>query len=140
MITTCTLFSSSLYSVVGAVSLSMAVTNLFSKHYLPFQEEAAGVKWEELEGGLQEVIITQLRLIGTGFLISAIQLFSVALMQIVATQNRLNTLIPLYALLFIAALIRFNYKLHKQTGVNTPWKKSIVALLLVIAGMIFSWI
>ena len=41
-------------------SLIMAYTNLVAMKYLPFQEEAAGVQWEEIDNGLQGVIATSL--------------------------------------------------------------------------------
>jgi hypothetical protein len=63
-----------LYAIVGVVSLAMAMKNLFSTKLLPFQEEAANKKWDEIDNTLKLVILTLLRLAGLGFLIIAILL------------------------------------------------------------------
>ncbi len=41
-------------------SLIMAYTNLVAMKYLPFQEAAADLQWEEIDSGLQGVIATSL--------------------------------------------------------------------------------
>ena len=87
-----------LYFIVGVICLSMAYVSMFSKKYLPFHEEGAGMKWEAHGPGLQATILT---------------LFQLS--------------VPLLALVFCAGLAYFNYQLHKKTKADTPWQSSIAA-------------
>ncbi|MGO9482844.1 MAG: hypothetical protein ACLP05_13825 [Candidatus Kryptoniota bacterium] len=63
-----------LYMIVGVVSLTMAYKNLFSNRLIAFQEKAAGKSWNEIEKGLQSVIIALMRVSGLGFLVVALML------------------------------------------------------------------
>ena len=126
------------YSIVGIISLLMAFKNFFSDKFLPFHEKASWKKWNEIEDRVQLVILSLMRVAGLGFLLMAILLIVFPIYNYFAPNKFLQYTIPVIAIIYCAGLAVFNYILHKNTAAETPWKKSIVAILLIIIGIIIS--
>ena len=127
-----------LYGFVGAVSLKMAFKNLFSKKYLSFHEKAAGRSWEEIDKPLQVVILAVMKISGLGFLMIAILLLIFPVVNQFINSEFLRYSIPIIAFLFCTGLFLVNYNLYKQTNTNTPWKRSLLAMIAIVAGIIIS--
>jgi len=127
-----------LYGFVGAVSLKMAFKNLFSKKYLSFHEKAAGRSWEEIDKPLQVVILAVMRISGLGFLMVALLLLIFPVVNQFIHSEFLRYSIPIIAFLFCTGLFLVNYNLYKQTNTNTPWKRSLLAMIAIVAGIIIS--
>lgn len=129
---------SALYVSVGLISLSMAYKNLIARSYLPFHEKAAGWKWDEVDPGLQAVIIALMKLVGAGFLVAGLQLMGIAVLQLLHHDKAWGFFVPVYSLAFIAALAMANLELHRRTKAMTPWKASLWAFVIVALGVVLS--
>ncbi len=127
-----------LYLFVGVISLVMAFKSLFSTKFLPFHEKAAGTLWDEIENPLKLVILSLLRLAGMGFLILSVLLLVCPLVNHFNPNTSYKYLIPVIALIFCMGLFANNYYLHKKTKSDTPWKGSLYAMFVIIAGIIIS--
>jgi len=51
-----------LYTIVGIISMIMAVKNLSSNKFLPFHEKVAKKPWDEIDNPIKLVILTFMRL------------------------------------------------------------------------------
>lgn len=127
-----------LFILVGIICGVMAFKNLSSKQYLPFHEQATKKKWTELDSSLQTLILSLMRLIGFGFLIVALLLIVCPVVNYFIPNLFYKFAVPTFALIFCAGLFLTNYQLYRRTGSKTPWKGSIYAMLILIAGMIVS--
>lgn len=127
-----------LYFIVGIISLVMAVKALFSNKFLPFHEKAAGKQWNEIDNSLKLLILSFLRLIGLGFLIVSILLIVCPIANYFTPNKFYKYSIPVIALIFCIGLFVTNYLLYKNTKANTPWKGSLYAMVIIIAGIIIS--
>ena len=127
-----------LYAIVGIISMVMAVKNLFSNKFLPFHEKAANKRWDEIDNSLKLVILTLLRLIGLGFLIISILLLVFPIVNYYNPNRFYKYLIPGLALIYCTGLFVINYLLYKKTKADTPWQKSLYAMLLIVIGIIIS--
>lgn len=127
-----------LYLLVAIISLLMAYRGIFSKKYLPFHEEAAGKPWESIEKPLQNVILTILRISGLGFLILFLLLSALPVFNFFRQALFVSYLIPAISLIYCFGLFLFNYRLFKQTKANTPWKGSVVAMIVILLALILS--
>jgi hypothetical protein len=123
-----------LYCLVGLVCLFMAYATMRAKKFLPFHEEAAGKKWEELESGMQETILALLQLSGLGFLIIGLLLTVISTVGYFHTNRLVLIVIPILAILYCAWLSMLNYRLYKRTKANTPWQSSLIALAVIIVA------
>lgn len=127
-----------LYLLVGMVSLAMAFKSLFSTKLLSFHEKAAGTLWDEIEYPYKLVILSLLRLAGLGFLIMSILLIVCPLVNYFIPNTFYKYSIPVIALIFCTGLFANNYYLYKKTKADTPWKESLYAMFVIIAGIIIS--
>jgi len=127
-----------LYFLVGIICLSMSVKILFSKKFLPFHEEVAGKKWSEIENRLKLLILSFLKLIGLGFLIVSILLIICPIVNYFSPNIFYKYFIPAIALIWSIGLFVINYSLYKNTKVDTPWKGSLYAIFILIAGLVIS--
>ena len=127
-----------LYLIVGAISLVMAAKNLTAKKILPFQEQAAGESWDDIEIPLQRMILSLLRLSGMGFLVVSLLLIMYPVI-IYLSPNIYHKLVPpILALVYCSGLFIVNYQLYRDTKAATPWKGSLYACLALLAGIIIS--
>ena len=129
-----------LYLFIGAISLLMAVKLLLSKKYLPFHEEASGKPWEEIDGNLRHLILSLMKVSGLGFLIVSILLFIFPVYNYFRPHIFIKYAVPLIALLFCTGLFVTSFILFKQTNAKTPWKKSLIALAVLLLAIILSGI
>ena len=127
-----------LYACVAIISVFMASKALGARKLLPFQQVAAGKPWDEIDAGLQAVVMSLLRLSGLGFLVVGAQLGLVAITGIVHRAPFVTVALPVLSLAFCAGLCLVNLRLHRQTGVKTPWKGSLYAAIAVAAGLVLS--
>jgi uncharacterized membrane protein YqjE len=127
-----------LYMIVGAISMVMAVKNLFSNKFLPFHEKAATKLWDEIDNSLRLVILALLRLVGLGFLIISILLLVFPIINYFIPNKFYQYSIPIIALIYCIGLFVINYSLYKKTKANAPWRGSLYAMVAIIVGIIIS--
>jgi len=131
--------SISLYSIVGVICLNMAYILMFSKKYLPFHEQGAGMKWEELSSGLQATFLTLLQLSGLGFFVVGLMLSILPILNHFERNLILKVSVPSLALVFCIGLSFFNYQLNKKTKADTPWQSTIAAMVLIVIAFVLSF-
>jgi hypothetical protein len=129
-----------LYGLVGVVSLVMAYKNLHSERFLPFVEKAAGKQWVEVEELEKIIILFLMRITGMGFVVVSVLLVVFPTVNYFYPNIFYKYAIPLLALIYCTGLFLFSYRLHKITGTDTPWKKSMFAIGVLLIGMIVSMI
>lgn len=127
-----------LYLMVGAFSLVMAYKCIFSKKFITFHEKAAGKPWEDIDGNLQAVILTLMRVSGFGFLMVALMLLGAPMVNHYRPDVFLRFGIPMMAVVYCSGLFWANYRLHQKTGASTPWKGALLAIVLLVTGMAIS--
>jgi hypothetical protein len=127
-----------LYFLVGLISLVMAFKSVFADKYLPFHEQAAARPWNGIENPLKLVILSLLRLGGLGFLVIAILLLVFPVVTYFFPNRFFQFSIPVIALIYCTGLFINNYLLYKCTKADAPWKSSLYAMVVLVAGIIIS--
>jgi hypothetical protein len=127
-----------LYLIVGLISLVMAWKSLASKEFIPFHEEAAGMPLGKLEQRVQNVIIALMRTTGLGFLAVGLLLVGFPVVIYFKPDSSMMLVIPLIAAIYCIGLFLVNYQLHKKANVETPWIGSLIAAIVIVAGMVIS--
>jgi hypothetical protein len=130
--------SALIYLVIGLVCLIMAYKSIFSKKYLPFHEEAAGKSWDSIDKPLQNVIITILRISGLGFFIIFLIMSIFPVINYFKPNPVIKFSTPIISLIYCFGIFLFNYRLFKQTKAKTPWKGSLIAMIMILSGFIIS--
>ncbi len=127
-----------LYMIVGVISMTMAYKNIFAKRIIPFQEQAAGKSWNDIEKGVQFVIIALMKVSGLGFFVVALLLMIFPVVNYFDNNSFVQYAIPTISILYCFGLFLFNYHLYIRTKVNTPWKRSLYAAIIISVGLILS--
>jgi hypothetical protein len=127
-----------LYCMVGAICLIMAFKNFLADAYLPFHEKVAGTSWKEIGNPLQILILALMRISALGFLIISILLLVYPIVNLFMPGLFYQLSIPVIALIYSSGLLIINFSLYRKTGTDTPWKGSLYAALLILAGIIIS--
>ncbi len=130
--------ASSLFVLVGAVSLTMAVKNLRAKEFLPFHAGISGTQWEELDPGTQAVVTALMRVSGLGFLTVGILLVICPVLLLQFPGSVPVLLIPALGVVYCSGLAWYNYRLFKAAGRATPWKRSLAAAGMLLAGILLA--
>ena len=127
-----------LYFIVGVISLVMAKKCLFSKEFLSFHEKAVGTSLGELDQKVQNVILALMRTTGLGFLIMGLLLVVFPVINYFKSNAIIRFGIPFVCVIYCFGLFLANYQLHKKSGVETPWKGSLIAVVIIAAGITIS--
>jgi hypothetical protein len=127
-----------IYVLIGIICFVMAYKCMFAKEFLPFHQEAAGKSWNEIDKTIQKVIITILRISGLGFLIMFLLLTSLSIVNFFKDDPFIKMMIPIISIVFCTGLFIFNFLLFKDTNAKTPWKGSLIILIVLVICLIFS--
>jgi hypothetical protein len=127
-----------LYVLVGIISLTMAYKNLFSNRFIPFHEKAAGKSWEQVDEGIQKVIIALMRVSGLGFLVVSLLMILFPIANYYLHNTFITYAVPLISLVYCFGLFLINYQLYSRTGAETPWKRSLYAVAVILLGFVIS--
>jgi hypothetical protein len=124
-----------LYMTVGIISLNMAYKNILSNKLIPFQEQAAGKLLNDMEKGIQFVILALMKVSGLGFLVVALLLIIFPIANYFINNSFVKYAIPAISILYCFGLFLINYRLFVQSKVETPWKRSLYAAIIVGVGL-----
>jgi hypothetical protein len=127
-----------LYIFAGGISLNMALKNLLSNKFLPFHEKAVGKQLNELDTQLQFVILALMKVSGLGFLLLSILLMVFPLYNYFSPNTVIKYSIPSIAIIYCMGLFIINYSLYKNAKTETPWKKTLFVICILIIGMCIS--
>ena len=130
--------SACLYIFVGIISLTMAWKSIFSNKFIPFHEKAAGKSFDQIDSGVQSVILALMRISGLGFLVIALLLIFFPVVNYFYHNPFLPYAVPIIAIVYCLGLALFNYQLYIRTNTDTPWKRSLYSVAILLTGFIFS--
>lgn len=93
---------------------------------------------EKLDQGVQHIIIALMRTTGLGFVVVGILLITFPIITYFTSEKIIALVIPLVCAIYCLGLFLANYQLHKKSGSETPWKGSLIAVAILLAGVILS--
>jgi hypothetical protein len=125
-----------LYALIGLVALVMAYKTFTSAGLLPFHEQAAGRRWEDVDAGLRSVVTALMRLTGLAFAIIGSQLIALPLLGLMTHDSLAVSVAASAGLVFCLGLFMVNYLLNKATGVDTPWRGSLYGTLAILVATV----
>jgi hypothetical protein len=116
------------YLVAGAVDVGLGALYFSSKQFMSYHAEAVGVPWQEVDTGVQALILALMKLAGGGW--CALGFFTIVLAR--ATIRSGSALVrwalPAGTLLAWSASFVATWKVHQVTGAATPWVPSLAMI------------
>ncbi|MDJ0737795.1 MAG: hypothetical protein QNJ47_27685 [Nostocaceae cyanobacterium] len=128
----------SCYLIGILIIASIAIIYLFTPQLLPYQEQAIGTSWSELNSGLQTQFLSLMKVSGGGYISLAVTLTVLLLIPFRKGENWARWAIPAIG---IPAILIVNYA-GLTIILNTPGRPPIiagpVAIVFFLAGLILS--
>ena len=127
-----------LYALVGIIALIMAGKSLLSPRFLRFHQAASGKQWEDVDHGLQWVLLALLRVSGLGFLVVGLLLTTFPIVVYFQPHPFVKHAVPVVSFLYCLGLWLVNFRLYSKTKAETPWRGSLVAATAILVGIVMS--
>lgn len=124
--------------LAGLIAIFFGIKYLLAQEFMPYHATVAGRPWEQLEPGVQAIIIGMYRIMGGGFIT-----YGAALLWLLKPMDDLErwaslaaltiTVTALVPVLFVTLWLR-----HVQPAARTPFAPAAVVFILAVTGAAFS--
>ena len=121
-----------IYLVAGAVDVGLGATYFSSKQFMSYHAEAVSAPWQELDAGIQTLILALMRLAGGGWF--ALGFFTIV-MALAALRTRsvlVRWTLPAGTLIAWSASFSATWGVYQATGAATPWAPSLAMIGIAI--------
>lgn len=124
------------YSVIGLVDLVLGYVYLTANTFLAYHSQAIGASWEDVDSGIQAVILALMKVTGAGW--CALGFFTIAI--VLAELKQCGTLarwaLPAGTLLFYGPTLFATWTLYRETGAQASWASSLAAIISKLVAMV----
>ena len=117
-----------IYLVAGVVNIGLGATYFSSKQFMSYHAEAVDAPWQELDVGVQTLILALMKLAGGGW-------FALGFFTIVSALAALKTrsvvarcTLPAATLISYSASFAATWGVYQATGAATPWGPSLAMI------------
>ncbi len=128
------------YALVGILGFVFACFYLFRSEFMPYHAVAVGKDWNEIDHGMQVLILALMRVSGGGWMATAISItvlliarskFKSSILSIGLVLVGLGALIPtLYATLYVRA----------NSPADPPWYAAVGGIALLVIALVLDTI
>lgn len=126
------------YAIVAAISLIFGLIYLTRTQFMPYHSLALAKSWFEVEPNTQTLILALMRVAGVGFLATGMTILVLLAIPFQAGQQWAIYTIPLISLITSLGALYATYLFKSRTPGNPPIKLSVVSIILIITGFVFS--
>ena len=128
-----------LYGLIGLLGFFFAFMYLFRSEFMPYHAIAVEKSWEEVDAGLQVLVIALMRVSGGGWLAT-----SVAITMLLIGRIRYDKLYFGFTLMMVGltALIPTLYAtlyVRGNSPANPPWIAAVMGIVILLAGFIMDY-
>lgn len=120
------------YLVAGAVDLILGITYFSSKQFMSYHAEAVGAPWQELDAGIQTLILALLKLAGGGWCALGVFTIAMAWATLKTRSVLVRSTLPAVTLIAWSASFAATWGVYQATGAATPWTPSLAMTALAI--------
>ena len=121
-------------ALAGLIAIYFGIRYCLARQFMPYHSTVAGRPWEEIEPGVQAIILGMYRIMGGGFIT-----YGAALLWLLIPMDDLERWAPLAVLtitvtalvpvLFVTLWLR-----HVQPSAQTPFVPAALVFILAVTG------
>lgn len=131
-----------LYAVCLAVAtlstLVAASMFLFSKEFFSYHSQASHLKWSDVDGKLQLVILAVMRMAGSAIALLGLMGLSFSVYRVFESSRLLDVAVPTVLTLFWSASFSITFYVFGKTGAGTPWGRSLLSALCSLTCLVIA--
>ena len=125
-----------IYLVAGAVDIWLGATYYSSKQFMSYHAEAVGAPWQELDVGVQTLILALMKLAGGGWFALGFFTIVIAFAALKTRSVVARWMLPAGTLISWSASFAATWGVYRATGASTPWGPSLA--LIGLAALAFA--
>lgn len=125
-----------IYLVGGAVDVALGATYFSSKQFMSYHAEAVSVPWQELDAGIQALILALMRLAGGGWFALGFLTIVMALAALRTRSVLVRWTLPAGMLIAWSASFAVTWEVYQATGAATPWAPSLAMMGFAILAFV----
>ena len=125
-----------IYLVAGAVEIWLGAMYFSSKQFMSYHGEAVGSSWQEVDAGVQTLILGLMKLAGGAWI--ALGFFTVALVLIALKTRSVvaRWTLPVVTLVSFSASFAATWGVYRATGASTPWAPSLAMIGFALVALV----
>jgi len=120
------------------ICLIFGVRYLFCDTFMPYHEEAIGMKWAELSMGLQVFINSSVKMTAGGFFVVGTTVIVLLVIPFRKGERWAKWFIPGLSLLYLCFALYVPINIALKTQASTPWPGSVAAMVIMIIAFFLS--
>jgi hypothetical protein len=124
------------YLVMGAVSIVVGVTYFTAKQFMPYHAQAVGTPWQEVDTGVQTLILALMKVAGGGWFVLGFLTIILALAEFRTRSAVARWTLPMATLIFYSASLAATWGVYQETGAATPWELSLAMIGFALLALV----
>ena len=132
----CPVIAATCFLFAAAGSSIASLRFLRSTSFLPYHEQAAGIKWADVPAPIQFLILTLMRVSGLGGAVVAGIAFFTSGSCLFENQRILDSILGIGIATYWFGMFCITTGVHKKTNADTPYRLSFVVFLVSLIGVI----
>ena len=125
-----------IYLVIGAIDIMLGVWYFSSKEFMSYHSQAIDAPWQEVELGVQTLILALMKIAGTGWIVLGFFTIILALAAFKTSSIVARWALPMGTIIFYLGSFAATWGVYQATGAPTPWGQSLAmvgfALLVLV--------
>ena len=127
------------YFVTVPVLLVFGFRYLFSSQFMPYHSAAIGLPWEQVQPGVQFVILALMRVVGGSFIALAIALLMILNIPFRNGYRWAHYTVPVMGIFCAGASLYATLFIKIKTNANTPWLAAGIPVIIYVIGLIMTY-
>lgn len=127
-----------IYLVVILLGFAFGISYLACSTIMPYHHQAIGLKWEDLEPGLQVMLQNFVNFAGAGFITGSMSCLIMLLIPFRRGEPWDRWAIPLVLMVFNALCLYVSATVAAKNDASPPWQLSIAMLVIIFFGFLIS--
>jgi hypothetical protein len=126
------------YGLVAAFAVIFGAVYLPRGRIMPYHEQALGRRFDELDAGLQTLLVAMLRVVGGELVACGLGLALMIGLSFRNGESWTTWAMPLLALGIVLPNLYATTFVRRKTGARTPVELTVVGVVMVVAGAVLS--
>ena len=125
-----------IYLVIGAIDIVLGVRYFSSKEFMSYHSQAVGAPWQDVELGVQTLILALMKVAGAGWFILGFFTIILALAVFKTGSSVVRWTLPIGTVIFYLASFAATWGVYQETGAPTPWGQSLVMIGFALLALL----
>jgi hypothetical protein len=127
-----------IYLLIAIIFIFWGFLYIFSHEMMPYHKQVIGKNWEEIEPGVQVIILKLMKSVGAAFLTVGSIILMLLFIPFRRGENWANWTIFLGGLVFSGLGFFITFKAYIAANALTPWVLFLLVMALFLTGFLFS--